>query len=328
MGPLDMSKFPLPPSDKIGWPWTTRFETQDAKTQTASKYPVISIVTPSFNQGKYIEETIRSVLLQHYPNLEYIIIDGGSTDGTLEIIRKYEPWLAYWVSERDHGQAEAINKGLKHSTGDWLAWLNSDDLYLPGALGHVAQVAADNPTANWIVGITSMCDVALVEQSQYRPYVRTAPGLDRDFLTGTWVDFVCRKKSGVLLPQPSTFWSRLAWVEAGPVNENLRYSMDIDYWARLAHSGFSPVCVDVKLAAYRQHEKTKTSEGKIPFRQEELVCVQGWVNQSTGNEQRILQRYNDWLAKRILCMKGHRLMDRFSITRSLWTRFRPFLPVE
>lgn len=293
-----------------------------------SQLPVLTIVTPSFNQGKYIEETIRSVLLQGYPNLEYIIVDGGSTDGTLEIIRKYEPWLAYWVSERDHGQAEAINKGLRHSTGDWLAWLNSDDLYLPGAFKQLAQVVSDNPTVHWIVGITSMCNMALVEESQYRPYVRTAPGRDPDIVSGTWVDFVCRRKTGVLLPQPSTFWSRRAWVEAGPINETLRYAMDIDYWSRLARSRFSPVCVNVKLAAYRKHEKTKTAEGKIPFREEELACVQGWIRQSTGDEQRILKKYSEWLTMRIFLMKGHRLLDRFSITRSLLTHFRELVPVE
>src|SRR6266498_4541205 len=116
-------------------------------------YPRISIVTPSFNQGQYLEKTILSVLEQNYPDVEYIIIDGGSTDSSVEIIEKYEKYLAYWVSEPDHGQAHAINKGLQRATGDLLAWLNSDDFYMPGALHHFAKEAIARPEDSVFVGI-------------------------------------------------------------------------------------------------------------------------------------------------------------------------------
>ena len=116
-------------------------------------YPRISIVTPSFNQGKYIEQTIQSVLSQNYPNLEYIIIDGGSTDGTVEIIKKYEQQLTYWISEPDKGQTDAINKGFAKCTGEIFNWINSDDYYSPNSLHIVAEVFSENPTAKVVCGL-------------------------------------------------------------------------------------------------------------------------------------------------------------------------------
>jgi glycosyltransferase involved in cell wall biosynthesis len=130
---------PAPPPDKVGFPWTEQSELMGDCMPDGSEYPRISIVTPSYNQGQFIEETIRSVLLQGYPNLEYIIMDGGSTDHTLEIIKKYEPWLTYWESQSDRGQAHAINKGLRRVTGSVFNWLNSDDLLTPGALAKIAN---------------------------------------------------------------------------------------------------------------------------------------------------------------------------------------------
>jgi cellulose synthase/poly-beta-1,6-N-acetylglucosamine synthase-like glycosyltransferase len=124
-----LNELTSPPADKTGWPWTEESPLLPDKMEGDCDWPKISIVTPSYNQGRFIEETIRSVLLQGYPNLEYIIIDGGSTDNSVEIINKYEPWLTYWVSEPDRGQSHGINKGFEKATCEVFGWLNSDDYF-------------------------------------------------------------------------------------------------------------------------------------------------------------------------------------------------------
>jgi len=128
------------------------------KSYDLARLPRLSVVTPSYNQGRFIEETIRSVLLQDYPNLEFIIIDGGSTDNTIEVIKKYETWLAYWVSESDRGQSHAINKGIIKATGEILFWLNSDDVVLPGAFKKIAGVFSDNPEIKMVIGQAKVID--------------------------------------------------------------------------------------------------------------------------------------------------------------------------
>src|SRR5437870_1420981 len=142
-----LNELPSPPPDKTGWPWTAETPPLPPARPDGSAWPRISIVTPSYNQGQFIEETIRSVLLQGYPDLEYTIIDGGSTDQSIEIIKKHEPWLTYWVSEQDRGQAHAINKGLSRSTGEIFQWINSDDVLLSGALFELAAAYSGHAVA-------------------------------------------------------------------------------------------------------------------------------------------------------------------------------------
>src|SRR5215472_10161327 len=141
-----LADLPPPPPDKTGWPWTVETPPSSVLGSNGPPRPRISIVTPSYNQGDFIEETIRSVLLQGYPNLEYIVIDGGSTDQTIDVIRRYEKWLAYWVSEKDDGQPQAINKGLSRATGELFNWINSDDLLLPGALAAIGSASRRDET--------------------------------------------------------------------------------------------------------------------------------------------------------------------------------------
>jgi glycosyltransferase involved in cell wall biosynthesis len=179
-----------------------------------SPWPRISIVTPSYNQAAFIEETIRSVLLQGYPNLEYIVIDAGSTDGTIEIIKKYARWLEYWVSEPDKGQSDAINKGMRMATGNILAWLNSDDGLLPAALTTVAGFLSRRPM--------SICVGATVEKHEEQTtIVYKTPSFDEMLYHGRRV------------PQPSTFWTADLWSIAGPLREDLHYVMDYDLWLRM-----------------------------------------------------------------------------------------------
>jgi glycosyltransferase involved in cell wall biosynthesis len=206
--------------------------------------PAVSIVTPSFNQALFAEATLRSVLLQGYPRLEYIVMDGGSTDGAAEIIRKYEPWLASWRSEPDRGQSHAINKGLEVATGAVVGWLNTDDRLLPGALHGLARAVARAPdAAAWVGrGRTVTADGRTV-------YPQIPRGLTREGLAD-WGN------AGQLL-QPACFFARKAVDRAGPIDERYHYAMDVEFWLRLAAVGeFIPVEED--WAEETMHEEAKT----------------------------------------------------------------------
>ena len=139
-----LTQLPQPPPDKIGWPWTEESQMLQTLQPDGSEWPGISIVTPSYNQGQFIEETIRSILLQNYPNIEFIIIDGGSNDFTLEIIKKYEKWITFWVSEKDRSQSHAINKGFERCTGELVNWICSDDMLCKDALFNLAPLIKHN----------------------------------------------------------------------------------------------------------------------------------------------------------------------------------------
>ena len=175
---------------KTGWPWTEETVPEEAE-QISSSLPSISIVTPSYNQAAFLEETIRSVLLQGYPNLEYIVMDGGSTDGSVEIIKKYEKHLTYWTSQKDAGASDAIRKGFERATGSILAYLNSDDLYLPGAIHHLIN-RFKTAGADVVYGNTYWIDdrSRILAERRQTPFSRFA------YLYG-----------GADLQQPATFWT-------------------------------------------------------------------------------------------------------------------------
>jgi glycosyltransferase involved in cell wall biosynthesis len=249
-----LDELPTPPEEKIGWPWTEQSEPLPDKMPDGSEWPRISIVTPSYNQGQFIEETIRSVLLQGYPNLEYIIIDGGSTDNSVEIIKKYEPWIFYWVSESDRGQAHAINKGFRNSSGKITAFLNSDDVYLPVSLAFIAELFSTNLQGDFICGKTRFIDA------------NSSPKEGFSELFNVEINYQTMTEE-CHIAQPSTFFRSIAFQEIGFFNESLQYCFDYDFWLRAFLAGMIFVSSQEVLSSYRLHDSTKTAsaypEGKF-----------------------------------------------------------------
>jgi glycosyltransferase involved in cell wall biosynthesis len=215
-----------------------------------SKLPKISIITPSFNQAAFIEQTISSVLGQGYPKLEYIIIDGGSTDGSVEIIRKYEDRIAFWVSEKDRGQAHAINKGLARATGDIIAYLNSDDFYLDGTLRQVADLFNRRPDLDVFHG---RCRV--VDQDGAKIGERTGSITRYDEILDLWNVWWGRRN----FVQPEVFWTRRIANRVGQFREDLHWVMDYDYWLRILRAGGQVGFIDAELAAFRLHPNQKST---------------------------------------------------------------------
>ncbi len=216
--------------------------------------PKISIITPSYNQGQYIEETICSILDQGYPNLEYIVMDGGSKDNTVEIIKKYEQHISYWVSEKDKGQSDALNKGYKHATGDVINWLNSDDYYDPGALKTVGEMFAD-PKTNVYCGTSRIF------------------GNKGEYLSnGTDVyERNLEKTIGwARIDQPETFFRKSCIDKIGFLDEQFHYIMDKELWIRyLLQYGLDGVVKNkTRIANFRIHDDSKTNQFHEKFQAE------------------------------------------------------------
>jgi glycosyltransferase involved in cell wall biosynthesis len=218
-----------------------------------SETPRISIVTPSFRQACYLEQTIDAVLSQGYPNLEYIIIDGGSTDGSVEIIKKYEKHLAYWVSEKDRGQTHAINKGLERTTGDIIAYINSDDYYLPGTFERVADAFRREPTLDLVHGRCRYVDVAGNKVGEQFGSIERF-----DEIVELWDVWWNRRQ----FVQPEVFWSRRIMERIGPFREELFFVMDYDYWARILQAGGRVGKIDAELACFRITPEQKSTRAQ------------------------------------------------------------------
>jgi glycosyltransferase involved in cell wall biosynthesis len=244
---LTPNDLPAPPPGKKEWPWTEQGKPLDDQMFDSSQYPRISIVIPSYNYGQYIEETIRSVLLQSYSNLEFIIIDGGSTDQTLDIIKVYEPWLCFWCSEPDKGQTDAINKGFEHCTGDIFAWLNADDAYKhPNVLKTTANLYQDG--YEFIVG---QCEyVNLTQQEISKEFDRKALPVNFERYLKHW--------SCPILHQPSVFVSITIAKSCFPLDTYLHSSMDYQFFLRVLRKNPKSIWVDDTFSKAYLHQENKT----------------------------------------------------------------------
>ncbi len=226
--------------------------------------PLVSIITPSYNQAAYLEETIHSVLAQDYPRLEYIVVDGSSSDGSVEIIRRYADRLAWWVSEPDNGQAEAINKGMARARGEIVAWLNSDDLYLPGAVAAAVRALQRDPQAGMVFGDAQTID---------------ARGRPLNALTfGDWgLPELMRFH---IICQPAVFMRRAVWEKAGGLAPEFHYLLDHHLWLRIAERD-AVRHVPQSWALARHHPLAKNVAQAAAFAQEIMRLV-AWMPTRTG----------------------------------------------
>jgi len=235
-------------------------------------YPKISVITPSYNQAQFLEQTIQSVIGQNYPNLEYIIVDGGSTDGSPAIIKKYEAFLTWWVSEKDDGQAHAINKGLQRCTGDIICWINSDDLYLPNTLHTVAQHFTNHEP------LLLLGNCILFEQD--RP--RAVQGTD---VVSYETKFDLKLFDYVV--QPSTFWSRAVLQSIGLLHQELHYTFDWEWFLRAKSGGIPFKPVNTIFSMYRFHSTHKSGAGGEA---RHLEIMKFYEQFNTSSQQKALQR--------------------------------------
>lgn len=208
--------------------------------------PTLTIITPSLNQAKYLERTIRSVLDQGYSALEYVIVDGGSTDGSVDVIRKYERDLAWWVSEPDHGQSHAINKGIAGTIGDVIAYINSDDYYLPSAFASALPLF-DDPSVLWVAGACRYEESDGTLETHWQPALPR--GLRPRWIRDTWY-----------VPQASSFWRREVFNRHGLLREDLHFVFDTEFGLRVALARVLPVIVRADIAVRYLHDEAKSAD--------------------------------------------------------------------
>jgi glycosyltransferase involved in cell wall biosynthesis len=258
----------------------------------------LTIITPSYNQAAFIERTLRSVLDQGYEPLEYIVVDGGSTDGSVEIIERYADQLGWWVSEPDEGQTDALNKGLAHATGDVVAYINSDDYYLPGAFDAAIE-ALERTDALWAVGAARFVDADDRVTEVWRP--QPPPKRRHWWILGPW---------GV--PQAATFWRREVFERFGPFREDMHYVFDTEFGIRLALGDALPVLIDRELAVRVVHAEAKSwDRGPFDREQERFVELHGpslsFWERAELHVSRLLLKTRVYRALSVLASFGRRL---------------------
>jgi glycosyltransferase involved in cell wall biosynthesis len=267
----------------------------------SSEAPFISIVVPSFNQGQYIESTIRSVLLQHYPHYELIIMDGGSTDNTIDIIKKYEASIDYWQSGPDGGQSAAINQGMQKAKGKIVNWLNSDDFLLPGALKAIVEAFAQQPDAVAISG-----NAYYLEHGKLSASVPARPGNKDEY--SNWY-------FGGHIVQPACYFTRQAFQQVGGLKEHLHYMMDVDLWMRLSDLG--PMrAIDRDITCIQVHEDMKSNQ--VRYREAEKLAI---TVMNGCSREAIDHKINHYL-NRMQQLSGENQkknkLNPFSLIRATW----------
>ena len=242
-----LDELPEPPRGKTGWPWTEQSRCLPSQGPAGGSWPRLSVVTPSLNQGQFIEETIRSVLLQGYPNLEYLILDGGSTDNTVEIIKKYSSWLSYWVSQTDRGQSDAINRGLTLASGDFATWINTDDLLAKNALvEHASRIGFALDTV--YVGDCIYIDETSKVLSLHRSRVQSLEDLVR--IKTVW-------NAGGHIVQPEALFARELALSIGGLNPDNHFTMDYELWGKLLLAGAKLQYTEIPFGIFREHPEQK-----------------------------------------------------------------------
>jgi len=243
-GRIRLADLPAPPPDRTGWPWTEESPESPPALPDGRPWPLVSVTTPSFNQDQYLEECIRSVLLQGYPNLEYIVIDGGSKDGSVDIIRKYDRWITSWVSEPDQGHSHGMNKGLMKSTGDHLAWINSDDYLYPGFLTRrILEFQSQPERVGVIYG-----DVETGWGIEPKRWTRKGRSI-------TFKEMI--RTASVPMPQQSCVWRRSVWEKVGFLDQKWKDLPDREFLTRMCihfDSVYSPGAVGL----FRYHRGSKS----------------------------------------------------------------------
>jgi glycosyltransferase involved in cell wall biosynthesis len=263
--------------------------------------PSVSIVTPSYEQGRFLGRTLRSVLGQRYPALEYVVEDGGSTDETRDVLRRFGSLLTRWRSEPDNGQADAINKGFAGSSGEIMAWLNSDDLLLPGSLAYVARFFADNPDVDVVYGHRIMIDE---NDAQIGTWILPS----HDDLALTLADYV---------PQETTFWRRRIWEAAGGhVDSSFSYALDWDLLLRFRDARAGMVRLPRYLGAFRVHDEQKSITNRDAGRAE-CALLRERVHGRPVSTEEVRKRLRPYLARHVVAHTGRCALERVPARRAL-----------
>lgn len=297
----------LPRTEKSGWPWDS--ETNKTIYTSEIPWPKISIITPSYGQAEFIEETIRSVILQNYPNIEYIVIDGGSQDGTLDILRKYTDFINYWVSEKDEGQSHAIIKGFSAASGSIYNWINSDDILHDKGLYQIAKAFLENPEVDFVHGRNGIINIG-----------------------STLIDYMPHPKDNLQLRylyempygQQACFFSASLYKEVGGINKELRFSMDYELYVKMHLLNAKSVQIDQLIGSVRIHPKTKTYNlEEIMYKENGNVFLGLLKSLNRNNEVKLFlnmgfRSYNLYTVKRNVSNQMAKTLILLFLKKNIW----------